>query len=182
MKVLAGGELRHGATKLLFAADRKRGRDVVGGAVRYAAMHPHIATAVIGMASTNELVENVFAVEDVDDSFLGEFVNWTEQAESLAIGECTRCGRCLSYCEKGLEIPKIFRLYDQFRFFGMEGVSRYKYQKLSVNGMECTSCGLCQAVCPENFNIPQLLHAAHERLSGGSFSRKEKMHEMAKLF
>jgi hypothetical protein len=165
MKVLAGGELRHGAPGLDFVADSEAGRDVVGGAVRYPTMHPDIATAVVGMASPEELARNVMAVDGVDDTQFSCFCEWTRKSQELGHGECTRCGACLDACPESIEIPKIFRLYDQMRFLKMDGVARYKYRMMEVDASACLRCRKCQEVCPENFDIGASLDAAHRTLA-----------------
>lgn len=164
MKVLAGGELPH-ASKLAFASDPGTGRNAVGGAVRYATMHPDIGTAVVGMANVREVMANVLAVEGVDDQQLPEFLHWTKLAEQMNKGECTRCGACLGVCPEGIEIPKILRLHDQQRFFGMERFARQKYSMLDIDASACTRCRKCQEVCPEGFDIGISLDSAHSALT-----------------
>ena len=167
MKVLAAGELRHGADRLGFVADAATGRDVVGGAVRYATLNPDISTAVVGMRSTDELVSNVYAVDGVDDGQMSEFDQWTQRITEIDQGECTRCGECLDVCPEGIKIPKVMRLYDQKRFFGMNGPARYNYSRMEINASACTRCLKCLEVCPEGFDIGKCLDAAHVALTNG---------------
>lgn len=174
MKVLAGGELRHGAPSLDFIADPVTGRDVVGGAIRYVTMHPDIATAVVGMASTDELVRNVIALEEVDDTQFPLFDEWTRRIAEIDRGECTRCGACVGVCPEGIEIPKVMRLHDQQRFFGMNGVARYKYSNMKINASACVRCRKCQDVCPENFDIGVSLDSAHRTLVQRGQGRREE--------
>jgi predicted aldo/keto reductase-like oxidoreductase len=164
MKVLAGGELQHGAPNLDFVADRSRGRDTVGGAVRYAALNPDIGVAVVGMSTSEELWQNVAAVEDVDDADVDTFNDWTARVRALDAGPCTRCGACLGACPEQIEIPKVFRQYDQYRYFGMTGVAQYRYSELAVTAAACNQCRKCQEVCPEPFDIADGLKAAHVAL------------------
>jgi predicted aldo/keto reductase-like oxidoreductase len=161
MKVLAGGELKHGAPGLEFVADRSRGRDTVGGAVRYAALNSAIGVTVVGMSSSDELWQNVAAVEDLDGTDAATFEDWTERARGLDAGPCTRCGACLGACPEQIEIPKVFRQYDQHRYFGMTGVAQYRYSELAVSAGACRECGKCQDLCPESFDIAAGLKAAH---------------------
>lgn len=166
MKVLAGGELKHGAPGLRFLADREAGRDVPGGAIRAIAMRPDIATAVIGMSTLAELEANVAAASGAGDD-AAQANRWMQQVETLAQSECTRCGKCLGVCPEGIEIPKVFRLFDQARRFGMHGVARFKYRVMETDASACRECGRCQVVCPESFDIASLLRDAHLHLAHG---------------
>lgn len=166
MKVLAGGELKHGAPGLGFTTDAASQRDTVGGAIRFVAANPDIATAVVGMASVSELERNVAAVEGVDDSMRGLFEAWQCRSIELGAGECTRCGACLDACPEQIEIPKVMRLYDQYRFFEMRGVARYKYSQIDVPAASCMQCRRCQEVCPEPIDIAAALSEAHMKLAG----------------
>lgn len=164
MKVLAGGELRFGAPRLALLNQIEPVEGSISSAVRYATLHPHIATAVVGMATSEELVRNVKAVEGVNDEMLPEFEKWTGTVAAMDRGECTRCGACLDKCPVGINIPKVFRVYDQQRFFGMDTVARYRYSELERNAADCTECRKCQEVCPEDFDIARSLAAAHTSL------------------
>jgi predicted aldo/keto reductase-like oxidoreductase len=164
MKVLAGGELRFGAPRLSFLTGTEDVEASIVGAVRYATMHPHVATAVVGMATTEELIRNVKAVEGVNDQMLPEFLKWNAAVTGMDMGECTRCGACLEKCPEGINIPKVLRLYDQHRFFGMDVVARYRYSELERNASHCTECRKCEEVCPEKFDIAKSLESAHRLL------------------
>lgn len=161
MKVLAGGELRFGAPRLGILSGTEDVESSIGNAVRYATMHPHVGTAVVGMATSEELLRNVRAVEGVNDEMLPEFLKWTGTIAAMDKGECTRCGACVDKCPEGINIPKVFRLYDQHRFLGMDVVARYRYSELEHNASQCTECQKCQEVCPEEFDIATSLEAAH---------------------
>lgn len=164
MKVLAGGELRFGAPRLDFLNQSEPVEGSISSAVRFATLHPHVATAVVGMATSDELVRNVKVVEGVNDEMLPEFEKWAGTVAAMDRGECTRCGACLDKCPEGINIPKVFRLHDQQRFFGMDTVARYRYSELERSAAHCTECRKCQEVCPEEFDIAKSLTAAHTSL------------------
>lgn len=162
MKALAGGELRYGAPALDVLAP---GSSTIASALRYAVMHPFISTVVVGMRNSLELRKNLDAIAGVGDNDLAVFDEWTRTVAALDAGECTRCGACLGVCPEGIEIPKIFRLYDQLRFFGMDKIPYIKYAELEVNASACLGCGKCQERCPEPFDIAALLESAHAALA-----------------
>jgi uncharacterized protein len=93
------------------------------------------------------------------------FFDWSQKVEAASRGDCTRCGACLDVCPERIEIPKVMRLHDQMRFFGMSGVARYKYSLMDVNAAACSECRKCQEVCPEDFDIAAHLRAADRALS-----------------
>ncbi|WP_028639025.1 aldo/keto reductase [Nocardioides sp. URHA0032] len=164
MKVLAGGELHHGATKLDFLADPETGRDEIGGAVRYATLVPGVTTAVVGMASTDELERNVAAAtsgQETEETAVG----WRRRVAEMSTSPCTRCGDCIGACPEDIEIPQIFRLLEQAVDYGMRGTASYKYAGLDVLGSACTGCGRCVRACPEDFDVGAALHAAHRELA-----------------
>jgi uncharacterized protein len=165
MKVLAGGELRHGAERLKFLSDAQKRRDTVGGAVRYIAMNPSVTTAVVGMESSEQLFKNVMAIQGVDDSQLDEFEEWTHLVSEFDGSDCTRCGTCLGTCPQAIEIPKILRMYHQLRYYGMTHAARWKYKESGTKASLCDGCGICQTVCPKSFDIPEALKIAHVALS-----------------
>ncbi|TDX24858.1 aldo/keto reductase [Rhodovulum visakhapatnamense] len=164
MKVLAGGEMKHGAPRLGFLADPATGQDTLSGAIRYALMQPGIATAVLGMASRTELRRNLAAGIGVGPD-PGACQRLEARVAAASPGECTRCAACLGVCPEGIEIPKVFRLLDQDRFFGMTGIARFKYARMQPDASACARCGKCAEVCPEDFDIARLLHRAHARLT-----------------
>ena len=162
MKVLAGGEMSYGAPALDSLVEE--GRNSIESAVRYVAMHPFIGSAVVGVATRSQLLQAARAVQDVNDDMLPEFQEWTRRVRAIIVGDCTRCGACVSVCPEGINVPKIFRQYDQHRILGMEDVARYRYSELERNASHCLHCGECQKVCPEDFDIYASLKAAHSVL------------------
>jgi uncharacterized protein len=165
MKVLAGGELHHGASSLGFLADPATGRDEVGGALRYATLVPGVTCAVVGMASVEELERNVAAV--ITGAETAETAaQWRRQVAALSTSPCTRCGACVGVCPEGVEIPQVLRLREQAVDFGMAGTARFKYAGLEVDASACVRCGRCTEVCPERFDVGAALHAAHADLAG----------------
>ena len=170
MKVLAAGEAAHGSSGLQLPLDG-RSLDLASASVRWACMHPEIATAVVGSASSRELVANVLAVRGVGNGERWLADRWWEEVRTKDRGPCTRCGLCEGVCPSGVPIPKILRLLDQHRWLGIESFPEWKYGTLEVNGSACAQCGRCQDACPEEFGIADLLAEAHATLGGPTQAR-----------
>jgi uncharacterized protein len=162
MKVLAGGEMKHGAPRLASVLDDSAMTEQQV-AVRYAVSHPGIDVAVVGMTDVDELRAGVAAASDASD--WQRALRWGALAEEIAAGPCTRCGACIDVCPEHIEIPKVFRAYDHARYFGMVGAARFKYARLDTPASACRTCRACTAVCPEDFDIAALLADAHRELA-----------------
>lgn len=162
MKVLAGGGMRHGAPGFRPVSDTSLVCNDITCCVRYAVMHTGIDIAVVGISGTEGLIQNWNAVRDLSEKDQETCENWTNRVAQIDLGECTRCGSCLDCCPQKIEIPKIMRLFDQQRFFGMDGMARYKYSQIEVRASACEACGKCDGICPEGLNIPEMLKQAHK--------------------
>jgi uncharacterized protein len=162
MKVLAGGEMKHGAPRLASVLDDTALTEQQV-AIRYAVSHPGIDVAVVGMTDIEELCAGVAAASDSSD--WQRALRWGALVEEIAAGPCTRCGACIGVCPEQIEIPKVFRIYDQARHFGMVGAARFKYGRLDTPASACRTCRACTAVCPEDFDIAELLADAHRELA-----------------
>ncbi len=166
MKALAAGELRHGARALEFTVDHENVLDVPGGALRYACLHPAVGVVVVGMHTTDQLARNVVAVRGVGNGLPDVFDEWTARVATITQGQtCARCNRCRHACPQEINIPKVFRLFDQRRVFGMDGVPLASYRELQPDASRCDNCGRCIGVCPEHVDIPEQLAEAHRALS-----------------
>jgi uncharacterized protein len=164
MKILAGGELKHGAPVLTRRLGLPSPADIIPASIRYAARLPGLSCAVVGFSNVAELDQAVAAVAEIaPDGDLAEAMARGVRAANS--GECTRCGACLDVCPEDINVPKVFRLYDQFRHLGIHGVARHKYALLDIDARACTGCQECQRVCPEDFDIAALLTEAHRTLA-----------------
>ena len=164
MKALAGGELSYGAHKLNFFHDFGYKGDEISACIKYVTMVPSISTTVVGIANKTQLLKNITAVNDVNDNMEDIYLKWTDEFNKFYQQKCIRCGNCLSVCPCNIEIPKVFRQYDQHELFGMEIIAKIKYNKLEIKADQCNECKKCMEICNQNFDIIDLLKKAHSVL------------------
>jgi hypothetical protein len=72
-------------------------------------------------------------------------------------------------CSNGVEIPRIFELYNDAIMYGDPGTSRFFYRgpgglKEEQRADQCTECGDCVEACPQQIAVPEELNKAHELL------------------
>lgn len=167
MKVLAGGELRFGASKLSTILGAPGDLDPIQLSIKYVLCNPAIASAVVGVRSHEELAKNVEAVTTCGTDHVGASASWERMiASATKESLCRRCGNCLDNCPERIQVPKIMRLLEQKCVFGMDVVARHKYRSLSVDATHCTDCRCCEDYCPVGFDISAELKRAHFLLDG----------------
>jgi uncharacterized protein len=174
MKILAGGELNHGAPKLRNLPFINNGLDEIDASIRYAAMNPYLATCVIGVINTGQLAKNTLAVSGINDQQFDVHNLWNNHFNDFFKTTCTRCGDCIPACPESINIPKIIRLYDQNRLFGMTSITVNKYNGLEQNYLQCDKCLECNKVCREGINIPKILKLAHDLLHNAVMCKNSK--------
>ncbi len=125
-------------------------------ALRYICANDAVTVVIPGMASENEIEQNLEAV--LDKSPLGE----AEMAEFEAIrGElgtnfCRRCNYCAP-CAAGIAIPSVFLFAGYLERYGLAEWARERYGTLAVKASACTECGVCESRCPYNLPIREMM-------------------------
>lgn len=71
---------------------------------------------------------------------------------------CTECRYCTP-CPAGVNIPRVFGLYNQAKTTGNTGHFRLVYDKMSPDekASACVDCGACLKKCPQHIPIPEML-------------------------
>jgi uncharacterized protein len=131
-----------------------------------------VATALSGMSSKAQLVENIRIATDAKPDTL----SWDElqiiaqvceaYRDMLQIG-CTGCAYCVP-CPSGVNIPLNFSLYNDSFMFKDEDLNFMLYNHLLTpqqRASSCTECGECEEHCPQQIKIPEELKKVHARLA-----------------
>ena len=73
-------------------------------------------------------------------------------------------------CPSGVNIPAIFRLYNNISIGGSLEQYKSAYARMMVanqsDASQCTECGECEESCSQNLRVIQLLKDAHAVLAG----------------
>jgi predicted aldo/keto reductase-like oxidoreductase len=78
---------------------------------------------------------------------------------------CTGCKYCMP-CPQGLDIPNLFRLYNQYQLFNKPMNDSLIYQNSRmVCADQCIQCGHCKRHCPQQLAIPELMKTVHRELT-----------------
>ncbi len=134
---------------------------VASWAIRFAASLPGVMTVLSGMSSAEQLEDNL--------STMAPFAPLTDREQAVLQGAltayltagtipCTGCRYCMD-CPAGVDIPKSFAMYNQFKLDGRGGHLRnsHYYMGEAHQPHRCVGCGACLSLCPQHIAIPQRL-------------------------
>lgn len=139
-------------------------------ALSYLWDRPEVTVVLSGMGSMEQLKENIGYAKNAEAGMLTDeerkaIISAGHAFNAGARVQCTGCSYCMP-CPKGIDIPKIFKLYnEQALKYSWEDDAADEYKKLSVKADSCVSCRRCTNHCPQNFHIPKLLQDAHSSLN-----------------
>jgi predicted aldo/keto reductase-like oxidoreductase len=138
--------------------------------------HPEVSVALSGMSSMAQVIENLSVADRSGPGVLSsdelELVNRVSQAyRRLSPVPCTGCRYCIP-CPNGVEIPRIFELYNDAIMYDDPFIGRLFYSgrfglKPEQHADKCIACEECIEKCPQKTPIPEWLRKAHEFLSPG---------------
>ncbi|MDD3153971.1 MAG: aldo/keto reductase [Victivallaceae bacterium] len=131
-------------------------------ALRYVASLPNVLCVLSGMTLMEHLQDNLKTfsplkpLSEPERKVLEEAL--AAYRKRLAV-PCTACKYCIP-CPVGVEIPRIFGIYNQYKINGNQWLFRNNYNAIPADARasECVSCGKCAKHCPQKINIPAMLH------------------------
>ena len=173
MEPVGGGRLAQlpDATGRLLK-DHRPDDSIASWAIRFSTSLPNVAVTLSGMSDTGQLLDNL--------SVFDSFVPLSEAEQSIlqnvvlilrgySLIPCTACRYCITDCPCNVDIPQIFKRYNDYRQF--ENMARfdadyYAFIPEQQRASNCVSCGECVRKCPQNIDIPTELKAIHDFAAG----------------
>ncbi|MCY3019043.1 MAG: aldo/keto reductase [Planctomycetota bacterium] len=134
--------------------------------------HPQVTVALSGMNTMQQLQENLAsadraAAESLSPAELALYDRVVAAYREASPVPCTACGYCVP-CPNGVNIPRVFEIYNESAFYADMGVPRYTYARLAEaeRANKCAKCGTCEERCPQKIHTMDALAQAHEKLKG----------------
>jgi len=167
MEPVRGGTLANPceAANELFRVARPD-KSIASWAIRYAASLPNVMTVLSGMSDMEQMTDNVKTMTDFEpltEADRAVIEKAVEAYRTKITIPCTGCRYCMD-CSSGVDIPKIFKLYNQFAIDQDEDAFKAAYTATpSTEWAEnCVACGMCETHCPQSIKIPEKMAMIRE--------------------
>lgn len=140
-------------------------KSIASWAIRYAASLPNVMTVLSGMSNMEQIQDNVKTMSDFKSLSESEYSIIEAAKEAYKMKDtvpCTGCRYCMD-CPMGVDIPKMFTLYNQYAVNKDEKSyqSAYEETDASIRVEHCIACGACMSHCPQNIEIPKEMDKIH---------------------
>ena len=139
-------------------------------ALRWCRDKPNTTVTISGMSNMEQVEENIRTFAQSPEKLTEAESTMLARARDIMLSiktiPCTYCGYCMD-CPTGVDIPRVFEVYNQYKLFPNEFRAGIGYGKLVRDGKgfdRCTGCGVCSPLCPQNIDIPANLAILHEEL------------------
>ena len=173
MEPLRGGFLANppeGAARILKEDDPAA--SCASWSFRHLTRLPGVKTILSGMNAPEQIRENAAAVcqKPLDERQAAVLERARQALWAGPAIPCTGCGYCVEADPCGVDIPRIFQLYNRRVLFREARRSRKTYlgsMDAQQRGDTCIACGRCAERCPQKIDIPGELARVHELLMMG---------------
>lgn len=125
-------------------------------ALRYILKNTNVTTAIPGMATIEEVLENTNASNNVMDFTEEENEKISQISEELGETFCRRCGYCAP-CPQKIDIPTMFVFSAYKERYNLKDWAEERYGTLTATAKDCTACGACEKKCPYDLPIRNML-------------------------
>ncbi|MEA4890806.1 MAG: aldo/keto reductase [Clostridiaceae bacterium] len=140
-------------------------------AFRWLMNFPEVSVILSGVSTMEQLDDNLRIFADARPNCLtAEEKTLVAKVQDLYRSKikvgCTGCNYCMP-CPSGVEIPDVFRLYNQAFLFDDAKSSCQGYRDLAAkknDASQCVACGHCESLCPQSISIIEKLAEADEFL------------------
>ena len=128
-------------------------------ALRFVASNPNVTVVIPGMASINEVEQNVAIASNTSPLTDVENQKVDKIREFLGTNFCRRCNYCAP-CTAGISISAVFLFEGYYSRYGLKEWATDRYTAMSKTASDCIGCGVCETRCPYNLPIREMMKKA----------------------
>lgn len=136
-------------------------------ALSFVANLPGISVILSGMSESEHVKENRHALLNRHRYEIKVYDQLRAQFQKQRSIQCTACQYCTKGCPKGIAIPDILALLNDYENSDMTNISGGRYVLLynaiasrAAKASDCIQCGKCEERCPQKIKIRSYMHKA----------------------
>jgi ferredoxin len=173
MEPVGGGRLAKLPKEAHDLLEKERpGCSAAAWALRFVANLSNVAIVLSGMSDFEQLSDNLAAFDPVvplSENENAALRNVVEILVKYKTVPCTACGYCVGDCRENVDIPQIFKRYNDYRQF--DNMARFDIDYFAFvpearRAGNCVQCGECVKKCPQKIDIPRELEIIHNTAAG----------------
>ena len=161
MEPVRGGKLAKLEGKYSSALSELRPEETdVSWAFRFLQSLDDVVVTLSGMSDYEQLKENIETFNTEKPLNKAEWHTLMRIADNMQKKEalpCTRCRYCTSYCPKGIDIPRIIELYNEYCFNDKPSPLSSSDEEEARASQSCIACRKCEEVCPQKIRISNMM-------------------------
>ncbi len=128
-------------------------------AMRFVCSNENVSVVIPGMATVDELAENVKAASFAEPLSEAEYAEIEKIRKDLGTQFCRRCNYCAP-CSVGINISGVFLFEGYYSRYNLKDWAAARYTAMPKTASDCIGCGECEARCPYNLPIRDMLKKA----------------------
>lgn len=170
MEPLKGGKLAK-VPETISKLWQETGMEPVEGALKWLWNMPQVATVLSGMSTMEQVEENLKSADESEINGLNkkqlEVITKIQNIyKDSKMIPCTNCKYCMP-CPAGVNIPKIFDIYNGIDIFYSKDEAKKMYAKLpeKEKADNCVECGRCEKLCPQTIGIMEELRKIDKEMT-----------------
>lgn len=142
-------------------------------ALRWVGSLPNVKVILSGMSTMEQVHDNLYTFSPFSPLTPNEQIAVLKVSNELkkrVRNKCTGCRYCMP-CPKGVDIPKNFKLWNEYGIYENAGSTRWTWRldtDEKVKAKNCVECGLCEKACPQGLSIREDLKRAQAELDAVS--------------
>ncbi|KPJ59229.1 MAG: hypothetical protein AMJ46_12055 [Latescibacteria bacterium DG_63] len=134
--------------------DREREHPInMKAALKWVLRNENVHTTIPGATTFDQLETDLSVMEDLSLT--------PEEREELKLGQklgmsglyCQQCGRCVSQCGTGLEIPTLMRSYMYVYGYRDLRMAKEALASVDLSKLPCRNCETCRVDCAMGFDV-----------------------------
>lgn len=140
---------------------------VASWAFKFVSSLPGAAVILSGMSNVEQVEDNLNTFSKLKPLTQDEKNVIENVREIMAKADtvpCTACKYCVDGCPMNIDIPGIFRTYNNGKTYAFTERLTGEYDmRLKKHASDCIKCGQCESICPQHISVMDKLDEVAEK-------------------